>query len=275
MFPIITVIFTIVGGLVAGGIGYFATLLDLRAKRKEKHLEDHKNNLNTVSKALDRVWTDVWISVYGADNLKLPRSPFGNYKWIKGIEIEKVPVEMNLPASLSEYSKPIQLGINSALYEDIPAHFTELSRLLQKTEEEVRNNGTQILSLLNSLSEIIYKKLENSDFDFPYWDGNKTVTKKFIDLKNSVLESDYAGSIFNIVFGEDEDNWPNKLRWLESNSIYDKFKQFAQEVKIDYGKNLDKLQELHDQISYDIEETKREIERINLTTRLKGGCRYL
>ena len=145
---------------------------------------------------------------------------------------------------------------------------------MQKTEGEVRNNGTQILSLLNSLSEIIYKKLENSDFDFPL-DGNKTVTRKFIDLKNSALESDYAGSIFNIVFGEDEDNWPNKLRLLESNNIYDKFKQFAEEVKIDYGKNLDKLQELHDQISDDIEETKREIERINLTTRLKGRCRYL
>ncbi len=58
-------------------------------------------------------------------------------------------------------------------------------------------------------------------------------------------------------------------------NIYDKFKQFAEEVKIDYGKNLDKLQELHDKISYDIEETKKEIERINLTTILKGRCRYL
>lgn len=275
MSIVISVIFTVLGGMAAGGIGYLATMVGLREKRKDRHLEEHKNNLKAVSKALDQIWADVWMFVYGADNLKLPKSPFGNEKWVGQIEIKKEAIAMNLPASLSEYSQVIQVGINSALYDDIPAHFQKLSILLQETEQEVSKNGTQILSSLNSLSDIIYKKLEDSDFDFPYNDGNKTVYEKFHDLKNGVYETDYAGSIFNMVLGEDEDNWPNKLRWLKTNNVYDKLKELAEEVGKEFGGNLNKLRDLHDQLFHDIEETKNEIERIDLTTRLKGRCRYL
>ena len=80
MSLIVSVIFTIIGGLVAGGVGYFATIVSLKEQRKERHLEGHKTNLKAVSKALDQVFAEAWIFVSGSDQLKLPEPQFGNEK---------------------------------------------------------------------------------------------------------------------------------------------------------------------------------------------------
>jgi hypothetical protein len=167
------------------------------------------------------------------------------------------------------------VGIDQILYDDIPVHFPELHKLLDKTELEVKENGKQILKLLNSLSANIYEKLSGSDVDFPYWDGNKTVLKKFADLKNELIETDYGGMIFLFVIGEDEDNWPNRIRWLKSNNFYDEIRQLGQEIRNEFGSDLDQLRELHDRIFQHIKEANEEINRIEHTTKLKGRCKYL
>jgi len=48
-----TVIFTILEGLVTGGIGYLATKVELKEARKENHPRDHKTNLKVVNKTID------------------------------------------------------------------------------------------------------------------------------------------------------------------------------------------------------------------------------
>ena len=116
MSIITSVIFTVIGGLVAGGVGYFATIVSLREQRKQKHLEEHKNNLNAVSKALDQIWGEVWPFGYGADKLKLPRPLFGNAKWVANLEIKKVPIAMELSNPFSDENRTIQVGIDPILY---------------------------------------------------------------------------------------------------------------------------------------------------------------
>lgn len=44
--------FTILGGLVEGGVGYLATMAGLREKRRDRRLEEHKSNLKVVKKPL-------------------------------------------------------------------------------------------------------------------------------------------------------------------------------------------------------------------------------
>ena len=277
MSSITSAIFTIIGGLIAGGIGYTATIVSIREHRKERHLEEHKNNLKNISKALDRIFEEVWIFVGGADLLKVPRPPFGNEKWVANVEIKKVSFIMDMPGSFSGDSRtvPLQVGINNELYDDINAHFQLLDKLLRETEQEVKKNGKRLLELLNSLSSLTYKKMGESDINFPYWDGSKTVLKKFSDLKVDVIEQDYAGSIFLMVVGEDEDNWPNKVRWLRNNNVYDELKRLSGEIKKEFGDNLDQLLGLRGKLVQLINETKEEINRVELTTRLKGRCRYL
>ena len=275
MSVITSVVFTVLGGLVAGGVGYFATIVSLREQRKQRHLEDHKNNLKDVSKALDQIWEDVWPFVYGADYLKLPQSPFGNAKRVANLEIKNEPIVMELSNPFSGDDRTIQVGIDSILYDDIPSHFPELHELLEKTEREVKENGTEILRLLNSLSGNIYEKLVDSNIEFPYWDGSKTVSKKFADLRNETIETEYAGDMFLMVIGEDEDNWPKQVKWLKDNNVFDELWSLGEEIGNEFGQNLNRLLGLHDRLSPLIEETKEEINKIELTTRLKGGCRYL
>jgi hypothetical protein len=275
MSIITSVIFTVIGGLVAGGVGYFATIVSLREQRKQKHFEEHKNNLKAVSKALDQIWGEVWPFVSGAEDLKLYRPPFGNTKRIENLEIKREPIAMELSNPFSDDNRTIQVGIDPILYDDIPTHFPELHKLLEETELEVRKNGKQILTLLNSLSANIYDKLACSDMDFPYWDGNKAIFKKFTDLKNEIIESDYAGDIFLRVLGEDEDDWPNKVRWLKSNNVYNEIRRLGEEIGNEFGNDLNKLRDLHDLTFKHINGTKEEINKIELTTRLKGRCRFL
>lgn len=275
MSVITSVVFTVIGGLVAGGVGYFATIVSLREQRKQRHLEDHKNNLSAVTKAIDQISTEVWPFVYGAENLKLPKPHFGNEKRAVNIQIKTEPIAMEIIDPYSNDNRIIQMGIDQILYDDMPVHFPELHKLLDKTELEVKDNGKQILKLLNSLSANIYEKLSGIDVDFPYWDGNKTVLKKFADLKNELIETDYGGMIFLIVIGEDEDNWPNRIRWLKSNNFYDEIRQLGQEIRNEFGSDLDQLRELHDRIFQRIKEAKEEINRIEHTTKLKGRCKYL
>ena len=275
MSIITSVVFTVIGGLVAGGVGYFATIVGLREQRKQRHLEYHKKNLKVVSKALDQIWKDVWPFVYGAEDLKLPKTPFGNEKWVANLEIKNEPIAMELSNPFSGDNHTIQVGIDSILYDDIPAHFLDLHKLLEETEQEVKENGVQILRLLNSLSANIYEKLEGSNIEFPYRDGNKTVSKKFADLKNEVIETDYAGDIFLMVIVEDENNWSNKVRWLKYNNVYDEIRRLGEEIGNEFGENLNRLSGLHGRLLQRINETKEEINKIELTTRLKGRCRYL
>lgn len=96
MSLIVSVIFTIIGGLVAGGVGYFATIVSLKEQRKERHLGGHKTNLKAVSKALDQVFAEAWIFVSGSDQLKLPKPQFGNEKSIAHIEIKNEPIAMDI-----------------------------------------------------------------------------------------------------------------------------------------------------------------------------------
>ncbi|MCL4480852.1 MAG: hypothetical protein M1113_05145, partial [Candidatus Thermoplasmatota archaeon] len=105
--------------------------------------------------------------------------------------------------------------------------------------------------------------------------GNKTELKKFSELRNEAIEWDYAGSIFLMVIGEDEDNWPSKVGWLKNNNIYVELKEMADKVKLQFGNQLNQLIALHDRLLKLIDESKNEIEELQLITRLKGKCSYL
>lgn len=275
MSLITSVIFTVLGGLVAGGVGYIAAVISLREQRKQKHLEEHKNNLKAVYEALDQLWREVWPFVYGSEWLKLPKPTFGNAKRVETLEIKNEPIAMEPSSQFSRDNSTIQVRVDSILYDDIIAHFTNLHQYLDETEREVREKGSQILKLLNLISANIYEKLESSNFDFPYVNGNETKTKKFINLNNEAIETDYAGDIFLWVIGDDEDNWPNKVGFLKSNNFYNKLKQLAKEIETEFVEDLNQLRELRDQIFRNINEAKEEIDKIEHTTKLKGRCMYI
>jgi|GEM_PF-3706469 len=75
-----TVILTVLGGLVAGLAGYIGTITYLKEERRKEHFKEHKKNLETVSKALDDAFKNIWVFVEGAHHLKLLKSQFWSEK---------------------------------------------------------------------------------------------------------------------------------------------------------------------------------------------------
>ena len=78
-----------------------------------------------------------------------------------------------------------------------------------------------------------------------------------------------------MVIGEDEGNWPSKVGWSKSNQIYDELKKIAYTVKMKFGDRLNQHLLLHGRLFTLINESKNEIEKLYLITRLKGKCPYL
>jgi hypothetical protein len=146
---------------------------------------------------------------------------------------------------------------------------------LNKTEQEARNNRIQILRLLNSLSDLIYNKLDACDLDFPYLNGSNTELRKFRDLRNEIYEQDYASSVFLFVIGEDEDHWSNRCGRLKRYNIYDGLKKLAQEIRDEFEEDLKQLLGRRNTLIEYISECKEEINKIEHTTKLKGSCPYL
>lgn len=183
---------------------------------------------------------------------------------------------MDISNPFSGDGQAIQVGIDTTLYDDVCAHFPELSKMLEETEREVKENGILILQILNSLSGKIYERLEKSDIDFPNWSRTVPETNvKFSQLNNEAIDSDYAGSVFLMVIGEDEDNWPSKVRYLKSKGLYDKLRGLSNEIKNSSGNDVNQLLKLHDILFQKISVAKSEIEKIEHTTKLKGKCRYI
>lgn len=276
----LSVVFTILGGLVAGMVGYVATMVSLREQRKQRHLEEHKENLRSVSKAIDQARDYVWPFVYGGDSLHLPKSPFGNEKKLQNLQIQDVEVVYTPIGGVDSFSQQhnnyVQVGVDIILFEDIPAHFPKLSKLLIETEEDIKKNGIIILRLLNSLSKKIYDKLNNGDIDFPNLNPTSPNEKvKFSELNDDSIKSDYAGSVFLMVIGEDEDNWPNKSRFLRNNQTYDQLRKLSNEVEKENTDDLNHLHELKDILFQNINKTHDEIKSILHKTKLTGRCNYI
>ena len=270
-----TVVLTVLGGFVAGLVGYIGTIAYLKEERKKVHLKEHKRNLETVSKVLDGIFKDIWIFVERPDDLTLRRSPFGNEKLVASIDIKNEPIPAEIANPFSGNRSVAQVGLDIILYEDISPHFPLLFKLLNKTEQEARNSGVKILRLLNSLSDLIYKKLDACDLDFPYLNGSNTEFKKFRDLRNEIYKQDYASSVFLFVIGEDEDHWPNRCGRLKRYNIYDSLKKLAEEIRDEFGEDLEQLLALRDTLNKYINECKEEINKIEHTTKFKGKCSYL
>ena len=279
MVSVTTVILTIIGGLIAGLIGLLTTKVSLRDQRKQMHLKEHKNNLLAVREALDQIRKDVWPLIGSAEELKLPQSPFGNLSLVQNLKIKDVPVIMHQSILSLGRNETFQLGIDSILYDDIPSHFRDLDKLLEKTENKFNKSGSTTLKLLNDLSEIIYNKLNNVDIDFPSIPirtekGFNPTTTKFKYLSDEDKLSN-AGYIFLMVIGEDEDKWQNNVERLKNMALYDKLKKLSEEIINEFGGDLNQLRELRDQIFRNINETKEEIDKIEHTTKLKGRSMYI
>ncbi len=261
----------LIGGLIAGLVGLTATYYSRYLDRKDRHLNDHKENLRIISKALTESINKIWPFHYGAEELKLGNPDYANRNYVVNPNLLDVQIVSPLP---DERAINVMM-IDRILYRDMNKHFKELSKALDKYESFVKTKGVFVSNLLYQISVKIYDSMYKSEVEVLGWPFDNGVKIQFKELHGGPIEQDYAGIIFLFLIGVDELNWVNRVTMLKKYGLYDGLKQLSLEIKVgiedkisDMLKSLDELNKLKDSCETLIDEELRH-------HRLKGRCEYI
>lgn len=271
-----TVLGSIIGAIIAGGIGLFTTRYDRRLVRAERHLERHQDNL----KVIGMVVNEVRIFVFppwgrGYDEIQLPIDGFLSTdtkikdSWKKQIDmISKFKITTFLVSKEenrigSTFTQPIE-----RLYKDLDKHFPYLAIELESYQTLIQTKGSNLLSRYYELCEIIYNELKNMGFSSALYGK---VTGKTSGLKNYLEMT--AQIVFNLALKVQVDLWPNDYLIYDADPDKLHLKQLAEKKQ---------LSDLANKMLEDIKEItssgKKLLENIENTfqeTKLTGTCSML
>ena len=207
------------GGGIAGVVGLLSTYVSLRAHRREKHFEEHKENLRLLESALRQGKSQLWPFTNGAERIKL--SP--KYEITPALD---TGINFILNILVTKYSDNNMYSVDRVLYKDIKNHFHNLWRMLIKTDKDIKENARITFEELNKISSSIYKSLNKKNPEVtsivPNMDpikGPREVDGEKPKLMFNGVSEDYqysvAGDVFLFAIKEDESSWPNKIRILK------------------------------------------------------------
>lgn len=266
-----TVYASILGGVIAGLVGLSATYLSRHLDRRDRHLNEHQENLRIISKALTESLNKIWPFHYGAEELKLGNPEYTNPNVVINPSLLDVQI---ISPSPDERSVNMMI-IDRILYRDMNKHFKELSIALEKYESFVKTKGLEVSILLYQISEKIYYSMYQSELEVLEWTYDKGVKTLFKELHGGPIEQDYAGIIFLFLIGVDELNWVNRVTMLKKYGLYDELKQLSLEIKVGIEDNisdmltsLNELNKLKDKCETLIDEELRHHS-------LRGRCEYI
>ena len=239
-------IFTVLGGFIAGVIGIFSTYISLRARRKEKHLDEHKMNLRVLKTALINGKGNIWPFVYGAENLSLDHE----YKFNNEISNNGLKFIITHPVTASFDDENNIVMVDIVLYNDIKNHFPKLLANLNNANDHIKKYAKIIYKNLNIISPKIYDKLLKEDINF--YDALKTsavvqhgplINNTKIEFKDLPEQNKYwfAGDVFLFTIKEDENNWPNAIRYLKNTGLYDSLKNKGNDVHTELENEINEM----------------------------------
>lgn len=264
------VISTIGGGFIAGIVGLSSTFISRYLDRRERHLNEHRDNFKIIDRAVTELRNEVWPFHYGAEMLKLGNPQYEvrleSIKYgILGISLFNPP-EGNEPAEI--------IKVDKDLYRDMGNHFKSLANLIADFEESVKTDGIEISKLLHEISEEIYSEMYESKLSVLKWPFDSGERALLGDFKGRVEEQEYAGVIFLLVI-EDERNWPNKRRIYEQYGLYDGLKEIAYKVKNETGGKVQRMNGLMEGLDNLMNESHDLLEKEKHNFKLRGRCEFV
>lgn len=265
------IIATILGGFVAGVVGLYSAFVSRYLDRRERHLNEHKDNFKVIDKAITELRNEIWPFHYGAEMLKLGNPQYEvipeSIKYgILGISLF-YPPEGNEPAEIIKVEKD--------LYKDMGKHFRNLANLIADFEESVKTDGIQISKLLHEISEKIYSDLYESDILLLKGPFARTGNASLKDLIGGIEEQDYAGVIFLFVIDEDENSWPNRKRAFTMYNLLNRLREIADKVKSQLRDKVREMTQLLEKIDDLADESRDLLEKEKHNFKLKGRCEFV
>lgn len=267
-----TIVSTILGGSIAGFIGIFSTLVARYLDRRERHLNEHKENFKIIDRALVELKNKVWPFHYGAENLKL-----GHTEPLSDESVRCGILGTMLISSDEDGSQArsfIVDKVDRELYYDIPRHFKDLGKKLREFDESIKKDGINLSILLSKVTEAIYSKMYESDFQVLKWPFDKGVKAYFRDLKGTLEEQEYSGIIFLILIGEDERSWPNMKNTYERVDLYNGLKKISECLRDEIADDLKNLLSLFKKLDNLENECHKILEKEKHDLKLKGRSKY-
>ena len=267
------IIFTVLGGGIAGVVGLLSTYVSLRAHRREKHFEEHKENLRLLESALRQGKRSLWPFTNGAEDIELPHK----YEITPALD---TGINFILNILVTKYSDNNMYSVDSVLYKDIKNHFHNLWKMLTKTDKDIKENARTTFEKLNEISSSIYKSLNKNNPEVTFRvrnmapnqiDGEKP--KVMFNDTDEDGQCSVAGDVFLFAVKEDESSWPNKIRILKKIGLYNTLKNIGDAVSNEMKDEINEMLKLQEKLFSDIDDCINEIENILHQTKLKGRCK--
>ena len=144
------IIFTVLGGLIAGVVGLSSTYISLKAHRREKHFEEHKENLRLLESALRQGQSQLWPFTNGAESIKL--SP--KYEITPALD---TGINFIISTLVTKYSDNTMYSVDRVLYKDIKNHFHNLWRMFSISfmQSSMSENNFSLIPSISFISSFI------------------------------------------------------------------------------------------------------------------------
>ena len=258
--------------VIGGVVGLLSTYISLRAHRREKHLEEHKENLRSLKGALINGKSHLWPFTNGAEDISLPTK----YEISSVLDTGISFIISNL---VPVYTEDNVYSVDKVLYKDITNHFPKLFNRLIKTDNNIKENARTIYKELNKISLSIYRNLNkiNPDISLMYPNAAPKESSDGISKLRFNEAIDYyqyfvAGDVFLFAIKENEDAWPRGIKYLKQIGLYSVFKNIGDAVNNEMKIEIKEMLELQEKLFSDIDSCINEIEKVLHQTKLKGRC---
>ncbi len=193
-----TALLTILGGAIAGVIGFVATWYDRRLAARSRHLEEHKENLLVVSTSLVTLRNEIWPPTKSMANFEVVEGFPANVRaQFENFSLVNRPVLMRMSPREGDYEF---VNIDRRLFADVAVHFPDLYRSLEAIDDLARTDGPRVLQPMYDLFDEIYKALDGRKMN-PLYPGEDS---QAIGLNRRYL----ASATFNELTGADRKDWP-------------------------------------------------------------------
>jgi hypothetical protein len=242
---ILTVLGTILSGLIAYLSGMLIEWWKERKRLREKHFEGIKRKcLEPVLEQLCELKGNFMFGESGPE-------------WsLRGIE-DSLRSEIRW---WDDFHFKNDFRVDILLYEDLENHYPDLYQDLQNIEMLIRTKFAEYLQAIYNLLKMIEEDQEFKAFE-----------KEFEKPAMNYGSSPPAKAIFFLALGVDKSYWPNIYSYVKPK--LDKVKHLQN--KFYNTVEAQKLRDIINEMKATIDECINKTKKIMLETKLKGKCKYL
>jgi hypothetical protein len=259
-----TALLTILGGVIAGVIGFAATWYDRHLAARSRHLEEHKRNLLVVSTSLVTLRNEIWPPTKNMANFEVVEGSHANVTaQFENFSLVNMAVWMRTSPEEGGYEF---VYIDHRLFEDLSIHFPDLYRSLKAVDNLARTDGPRVLQPMYDLFDEIYKGLEGRTMT-PLYPGEGS---QAAGMNRRYL----ASATFNELTVTDGKDWPSHYSQIVAQQAAPDIETLAEDVRKSLGKRFDKWIKLRDATLGQLDKCLDAIDDVRLRHRLKHRCPY-